>query len=202
MEDYVNPRGALQAEMDRLEAEERKKVSRFPSEPEKDILLFLLEHGKLEPWQRDVLAIIRDEAYYFAPQGQTKIMNEGWASYWHSTIMCERTLTDSEIVDFADHHSGTTAMPPGSFNPYKVGLELFRDIEDRWNKGGSAKSTMIATTTKQRRTGTKGWGGAAKRSLRFAESTTTSLHRYIPHRGFLPAASTLQLRLQPRGGSV
>ncbi len=139
MEEYVNPREALQAEMDRLEAEERKKVSRFPSEPERDILLFLIEHGKLEPWQRDVLATIRDEAYYFAPQGQTKIMNEGWASYWHSTIMCERTLTDSEIVDFADHHSGTTAMPPGSFNPYKVGLELFRDIEDRWNKGRFGK---------------------------------------------------------------
>ena len=40
-----------------------------------------------KPWQLDVLSIIRDEAYYFAPQGQTKIMNEGWASYWHSTIM-------------------------------------------------------------------------------------------------------------------
>ena len=66
-------------------------------------------------------------------------MNEGWASFWHSTIMCERTLTDAEIVDFADHHSGTTAMPPGSFNPYKVGLELFRDIEDRWNKGRFGK---------------------------------------------------------------
>ncbi len=50
-------------------------------------MLFLLEHAPLKPWQLDVLSIIRDEAYYFAPQGQTKIMNEGWASYWHSTIM-------------------------------------------------------------------------------------------------------------------
>ena len=48
------------------------------------MLLFLIEHAPLKPWQRDVLSIIRDEAYYFAPQGQTKIMNEGWASYWHS----------------------------------------------------------------------------------------------------------------------
>ena len=139
MDEYVNPRGAMMAESKRLDEVDRQKAARFPAEPERDVLLFLREHGKLEPWQRDVLAMIREEAYYFAPQGQTKIMNEGWASFWHSTIMCERTLTDSEIVDFADHHSGTTAMPPGSFNPYKVGLELFRDIEDRWNKGRFGK---------------------------------------------------------------
>ena len=53
--------------------------------------------------------------------------------------MCQRSLCDSEIVDFADHHSGTMAMSPGSFNPYKIGLELFRDIEDRWNKGRFGK---------------------------------------------------------------
>ena len=54
------------------------------------MLLFLIEHAPLKPWQRDVLSIIRDEAYYFAPQGQTKIMNEGWASFWHSTIMTQQ----------------------------------------------------------------------------------------------------------------
>ena len=51
------------------------------------MLLFLIEHAPLERWERDVLEIIRDEAYYFAPQGMTKIMNEGWATYWHSKIM-------------------------------------------------------------------------------------------------------------------
>jgi stage V sporulation protein R len=66
---------------------------------------------------------------------QTKIMNEGWASYWHSTIMTEKVLRDSEVVDFADHHSGTLASNPGRVNPYKLGIELFRDIEDRWNRG-------------------------------------------------------------------
>lgn len=139
MEEYVNPRAALLAEAERLESEERQRSERFPPEPERDILLFLIEHGNLQPWQRDVLGIVREEAYYFAPQGQTKIMNEGWASYWHSKIMCDRALTDAEVVDFADHHSGTTAMPPGSFNPYKVGLELFRDIEERWDKGRFGK---------------------------------------------------------------
>jgi stage V sporulation protein R len=82
-----------------------------------------------------VLSIIREEAYYFAPQGMTKIMNEGWASYWHSKILTEQIMNDSEIIDFADRHSGTMAMSPTSFNPYKVGIELFRNIEERWNKG-------------------------------------------------------------------
>ena len=62
-------------------------------------------------------------------------MNEGWASYWHSTIMTTRTLDPSELVDYADHHSGTMATQPGRLNPYKLGIELFRDIEERWNKG-------------------------------------------------------------------
>ena len=62
-------------------------------------------------------------------------MNEGWASYWHSHIMTRYILNDSEIIDFADHHAGTTFMKMGGYNPYKVGIELMRDIEDRWNKG-------------------------------------------------------------------
>ena len=60
-----------------------QRARSFPERPEKDVLLFLIEHAPLKTWQRDVLSIIRDEAYYFYPQGQTKIMNEGWASYWH-----------------------------------------------------------------------------------------------------------------------
>jgi stage V sporulation protein R len=65
----------------------------------------------------------------------TKVMNEGWASYWHSTLMTRHFLEAKEVIDYADHHSGTVHMPPGGFNPYKIGLEIFRDIEERWNKG-------------------------------------------------------------------
>jgi stage V sporulation protein R len=83
--------------------------------------------------------MVRDEAYYFAPQAQTKIMNEGWASYWHSKMMTEKALKDSEIIDFADHHAGAMAMQPGRINPYKIGIELYRDIEDRWNRGKFGK---------------------------------------------------------------
>ncbi len=139
MDDYINPPEALKAE----EEERKKKIAAtersFPERPEKDVLLFLIEHAPIKPWQRDVLSIIRDEAYYFAPQGQTKIMNEGWASYWHSTIMTERALDSWECVDYADHHSGTMATQRGRLNPYKLGIELFRDIERRWNTGQFGK---------------------------------------------------------------
>jgi stage V sporulation protein R len=112
---------------------------RIPESPERDVLQFLLSHAPLEQWQRDVLSIIRSEAYYFMPQGQTKIMNEGWASYWHAKLMTEFLLSDSEVIDFADVHSGTLATPPGGFNPYKIGYELFHNIEERWNLGQFGK---------------------------------------------------------------
>jgi stage V sporulation protein R len=96
-------------------------------------------NAPLENWQRDILGSIREEAYYFAPQAQTKIMNEGWASYWHSKIMTQKALKDSEIIDFADHHSGAMMTSPGQINPYKLGIELYRDIEERWDKGRFGK---------------------------------------------------------------
>jgi stage V sporulation protein R len=97
--------------------------------------MFLLNHAPLERWERDVLAVVREEAYYFFPQMQTKIMNEGWASYWHSKMMTEKVLDASEIIDYADHNAGVLATSQGRLNPYKLGVELFRHVEDRWNKG-------------------------------------------------------------------
>ncbi|MEM7233798.1 MAG: SpoVR family protein [Planctomycetota bacterium] len=134
MDAFINPPDYIEAEKERIqtEFESRKK---FPEEPERDVLLFLIEHADLERWQRDILSIVREEAYYFAPQGMTKIMNEGWASFWHSTMMTEKICNASEIVDYADQHSKTMGMQPGTLNPYKLGLELFRDIEERWDRG-------------------------------------------------------------------
>lgn len=134
MESYINPPEAL-AEQKKRNEEESKGRAIFPEKPDRDVIGFLMHHAPLQDWQQDVLSIIREEAYYYAPQGMTKIMNEGWASYWHSKILTEQIMNDSEIIDFADRHSGTMAMSPVGFNPYKVGIELFRNIEERWNKG-------------------------------------------------------------------
>ena len=130
MDDYINPHS------DEAPPKPKDPGSvRFPDEPQKDVLLFLIEHAPLKNWQRDMLSIVRDEAYYFYPQGQTKIMNEGWASFWHSTIMTQKVLQPSELIDYADHHSGTMATSGQRINPYKLGIELLRDIEHRWNTG-------------------------------------------------------------------
>lgn len=107
----------------------------FPAKPERDVLGFLLHHAPLKRWQRDVLKIVYDEARYFAPQGMTKIMNEGWASYWHTKLMTEHILTDAEVVDYADHNAGTMATRPGQLNPYALGVKLWRHVEERWDKG-------------------------------------------------------------------
>lgn len=138
MDSFINPPEFLAEQKKRLE-EKSKKLKKIPHEPEKDVLAFLLEYAPLEGWEQDILNIVREEAYYFAPQIQTKIMNEGWASYWHSKIMTQKALKDSEIVDFADHHAGTLSVQPGRINPYKIGVELFRDIEERWNRGKFGK---------------------------------------------------------------
>jgi stage V sporulation protein R len=135
MDRYINPPDAIerQREAHRLASERRK--GRFPVSPTRDVLRFLLEHAPLEPWQHDILSLIRDESYYFAPQGMTKVMNEGWATYWHSKLMTSRFLEAAELIDYADQHAGVVHMPPGGFNPYKLGVELFKDIERRWDTG-------------------------------------------------------------------
>ncbi|RMD97577.1 MAG: SpoVR family protein [Calditrichaeota bacterium] len=139
LDPFINPPEVLNKRKKEWEKNIIGSKRKIPAESQRDVLAFLLAYAPLEAWQHDVLSIIRDEAYYFAPQAQTKIMNEGWATYWHSKIMTTRVLKDSEVIDYADHHSGTVATSPGRLNPYKMGVELFRDIEDRWNKGKFGK---------------------------------------------------------------
>jgi stage V sporulation protein R len=101
MDDYINPRELLKKEEEQQRKQREETARSFPEHPEKDVLLFLLEYAPLKGWQRDILSIVRDEAYYFAPQGQTKVMNEGWAcingnSYVQTT---QGFLTARQLVD-------------------------------------------------------------------------------------------------------
>lgn len=138
MRDYINPPAYLEAQK-KQQAEEARQARRFPPEPVKDVLEFLLHYAPLEAWQRDVLDIIREEAYYFAPQGQTKIMNEGCACWAHTRLMTKYILKPEDVVDYAEHHSGTVAAHPGRINPYRLGLALLEDIERRWDRGQFGK---------------------------------------------------------------
>ena len=108
---------------------------RFPPEPEKDLLRFLAEHAAdLEEWQRDVLHIVRSEQIYFLPQMQTKLMNEGWAAYWHARIIRELELSSDEYLQFAAMHSSVLEPSRRGINPYYVGMKIFEDIERRWDE--------------------------------------------------------------------
>ncbi|MFL0541065.1 SpoVR family protein [Bacillus safensis] len=114
--------------------EKKKTVKQFPPKPEKDLLLFIEAHSReLEPWQRDVLTMLREEMLYFWPQLETKIMNEGWASYWHQRIMRELDLDSSESIEFAKLNAGVVQPSKTGINPYYLGLKIFEDIEERYN---------------------------------------------------------------------
>ncbi|MFT4704932.1 MAG: stage V sporulation protein R [Bradymonadia bacterium] len=135
MDEFINPPAVLAEERAQKLREMEERKARFPVNPQRDVLAFLMEFAPLEGWELEILQIIRDEAYYFAPQGMTKIMNEGWASYWHSRILCEKVLKASEIIDYAEAMSGVLATSPKRLNPYKLGIELWRDVARRWDRG-------------------------------------------------------------------
>lgn len=88
---------------------------------------------ELEDWQRDILTMMREEMLYFWPQLETKIMNEGWASYWHQRILREMDLTSSEAIEFAKLNAGVVQPSKTSINPYYLGIKMFEDIEERYN---------------------------------------------------------------------
>ena len=114
MEEFINPSEYIEKERQRLTEERDKQKGKHPAQPEQDVLMFLIENAPLERWERAILSIIRDEGYYFVPQMQTKIMNEGWASYWHSRLMTEEVCDWSEIVDYADNNAAVTCAGSGS----------------------------------------------------------------------------------------
>ena len=112
--------------------------------PRTDVLGFLREHGmvydddageavEMESWQKDVLDLLRREAYYFAPQKMTKVMNEGWAAYQESLMMGEERFAGTdEFLTYADHQARVLGSP--GMNPYKLGKELWEYIENTENR--------------------------------------------------------------------
>jgi stage V sporulation protein R len=109
----------------------RKKLT---PKKEKDLLLFIMNNSRvLEDWQQDILTILREEMLYFWPQLETKIMNEGWASYWHIRIMRELDLNEEETIEFAKLNASVIQPSKTSLNPYYLGLKIFEDIERRWD---------------------------------------------------------------------
>ena len=125
------PFGDLRPKEEQAELDLRK----VPLEPDEDVLLFIRDHNPhLMAWQQDLLTIVHDEAMYFLPQIETKIMNEGWASYWHHKIMNRLDLPQDIYMEFLVRHNQVICPHPGGINPYHVGFRVWHDIEERFDE--------------------------------------------------------------------
>lgn len=147
------------------------KIKKFPIVPEKDVLLFIEQHSRyLEDWQRDILTMMREEMLYFWPQLETKIMNEGWASFWHQRILREMDLTTEETVEFAKLNADVVQPSRTSINPYYLGVKIFEEIEERYNN----------PTEKMLKSGIKPNSGREKIfEVREIESDTSFIRNYL-----------------------
>jgi spore cortex formation protein SpoVR/YcgB (stage V sporulation) len=98
----------------------------------KDVVGFVAGNSRtLKDWQREILYMLREEMLYFWPQMETKILNEGWATFWHLRLVRQLELDDSEIVEFAKMNAGVVQPGSGSLNPYYLGLRMLEFIERR-----------------------------------------------------------------------
>lgn len=153
------------------EVRDEEEKAKFPKRPEKDLLFFIEEYSRvLEDWQRDILTMLREEMLYFWPQLETKIMNEGWASYWHARIMRQLDLTSDEAVEFAKLNAQVVQPSQNSLNPYYLGLKIFEDIEDRYDH----------PTEKMKEAGVKEGSGLEKIfEVRELESDQSFIRNYL-----------------------
>jgi stage V sporulation protein R len=109
-------------------------LHKVPLEPDEDLLLFIRDYNPfLADWERDLLTIADEEAKYFLPQVETKIMNEGWASYWHHRILESLELEEGLHLEFIVRHNQVVRSIPGQINPYHLGYRIWEDIYRRWS---------------------------------------------------------------------
>ena len=107
---------------------EEPDLKRIPLEPEEDLLLFAVNYGRLEEWEKDVVNIVREETLYFTPQIETKIMNEGWASYWHYFMLNNIGLPQQLHFEFLRRHNQVVKAHEERINPYYLGFKIFEDV--------------------------------------------------------------------------
>ncbi|GLQ06718.1 SpoVR family protein [Sneathiella chinensis] len=113
-------------------AAEHPDIHKFPLEPEENILLFIRDFNpRLTEWEKDLLTIVHEQALYFQPQIETKIINEGWACYWHREIMNSLDLPSDIHMEFLVRHNQVVRPIPGDINPYNIGLALWDRIEEK-----------------------------------------------------------------------
>ncbi|HLC95495.1 MAG TPA: SpoVR family protein, partial [Patescibacteria group bacterium] len=110
-------------------------LKKIPIEPDENILLFIRDHNPyLTEWERDLLTIVHEEAQYFIPQIETKIMNEGWATFWHKRIVESLNLPQELHLEFLVKHAQVVRPHTNGINPYHIGLKIWENIEKRYDE--------------------------------------------------------------------
>ena len=147
-------------------------LNKVPLYPEEDILLFIRDHNiHLSDWEKDLLTIVHEEAQYFIPQMETKIMNEGWASFWHKRILESLDLPQGMKLEFMVRHTQVLTPAPGAINPYYLGMRVWEEIERRWDE---------PTPEEEREYGPRKKGGREKMfEVREVERDASFLRRYV-----------------------
>jgi len=133
LEDYKN-KNEVHSNLEAYVKLEIPDLNKIPLEPEADLLYFIIKHGDMEDWEKSLLEVVRKETAYFLPQIETKIMNEGWASFWHYNIVKELKLPDGLHLEFIKRHNDVIAPGHGTINPYFIGFKIFEDILKRYGK--------------------------------------------------------------------
>ncbi|MFW6180631.1 MAG: SpoVR family protein, partial [Spirochaetota bacterium] len=161
----AGPYDDLLPSRERTEGEQKRRLRRkSPPEPTVDLLGYLISHSPrpLDDWERDVLSVIKEQAAYFMPYRRTKIMNEGWATYWHEKIMqllFRRGFMNAEEHGFYNvYNARVKAHNPRTLNPYLLGYALFRSIEDRWDRGRFGREFEELESAGERETWDTGLG--------------------------------------------
>jgi len=106
---------------------------KIPLEPEEDLLYFIRTYGRLEEWEKDIIDIVREETLYFIPQIETKLINEGWASFWHYKLLNEMNLPQNLHFEFIKRHNQVIKPYEKYLNPYYIGFHIFKNIYEKNN---------------------------------------------------------------------
>ena len=161
----------------------KKEHRRFPEEPQENLLYFIEKNAPLlEPWQREIVRIVRKVAQYFYPQRQTQVMNEGWATFWHYTLLNdlydEGLLADGFMMEFLSSHTNVVFQPPvthpgySGINPYALGFAMFTDIRRICEKPTDEDRAVVPGHRRHRL--------AQDARLRDAPLQGRELHRPVP----------------------
>ncbi|MGE5372891.1 MAG: SpoVR family protein [Solirubrobacterales bacterium] len=129
MDAYYTPNSSENDLLPGARKERSPDWNQIPLEPEEDILLLLMRYAHLTEWEKDIINIVREEALYFIPQIETKIMNEGWASFWHYKILNHLELPQSMHLEFIKRHNQVIAPHEGSLNPYHLGFKIWSKLD-------------------------------------------------------------------------